>query len=315
MIVKPYRDRDADLQELERLSTRRDCSPGTRAQIEAECRKIRAGQKGERAAAYSIDFHLARRDDWAVIHDLRLEWLGRVAQIDHLLINRVLDVWVCESKHFSDGVAINEHGEFTAFFQGRPRGIESPLEQNHRHVKVLDSVLGSSICALPRRLGIEIRPKIRSVVLVSATGRITRPKQPFPGLETIVKADQLRSTINATVEAMSVTETLLTGAKVIGVDTLRAFAEQLAALHRPVRFDWASRFRMDQEVNSFEAVRSPARGAQVSEEVRPAEAARPLAPLSPPPKPQSDSRLPSWPRVWACRVRASCLPDSRSTDS
>ena len=28
----------------------------------------------------------------------------------HLLINRTLDIWVCESKHFSERIGINEHG-------------------------------------------------------------------------------------------------------------------------------------------------------------------------------------------------------------
>jgi hypothetical protein len=28
---------------------------------------------------------------------------NRLAQIDHLIIDRVLTTWVCESKHFSEG--------------------------------------------------------------------------------------------------------------------------------------------------------------------------------------------------------------------
>ena len=247
MIVKPYRDRSGDIQALTALATRRDCAPRARGEMEIELRKIRAGQKGEKDAAYAIDFFLAPRDDWAVIHDLRLEWQGRVAQIDHLLINRLMDVWVCESKHFSEGVAINEHGEFTSFFNNRPRGIESPIEQNHRHVKVLESVLGSSILPLPTRLGIPLRSTIRSVVLVSAQARITRPTQKFAGLDTVIKADQLRSTINRTVEAMGVGETFLKVTKVVGLDTLRGFANDLAKLHRPHRFDWAARFGMSPE--------------------------------------------------------------------
>src|SRR5664279_3134636 len=157
MIIKPFRDRSTDIEALAALAARRDCLSRARNDIETELRKIRAGQKGEKDAAYAIDFFLAQKDEWAVIHDLRLEWQGRVAQIDHLLINRMLDVWVCESKHFSDGVAINEHGEFTAFFNNRPRGIESPIEQNHRHVKVVESVLGSSILPLPTRMGMTLR--------------------------------------------------------------------------------------------------------------------------------------------------------------
>ena len=45
------------------------------------------------------------------IHDLRLEVDGRVAQINHLIIDRVLTIWVCESTHFSEGVAVDDFGE------------------------------------------------------------------------------------------------------------------------------------------------------------------------------------------------------------
>jgi hypothetical protein len=45
-----------------------------------------------------------------VIHDLRIEHRGRVAQIDHLLINRVLDIFVLESKNYYYGVKISEEG-------------------------------------------------------------------------------------------------------------------------------------------------------------------------------------------------------------
>ena len=83
-------------------------SAETRARIDKEIRTIRAGAKGEAEAAYEIDFHFGASRNWAVIHDLRLQHQGMVAQIDHVLIGRAMDFWVCESKHFSEGVSINE---------------------------------------------------------------------------------------------------------------------------------------------------------------------------------------------------------------
>jgi hypothetical protein len=43
---------------------------------------------------------------------LRLEHNGRTAQIDHLLINRWMECYVLESKHFNAGLKITEDGEF-----------------------------------------------------------------------------------------------------------------------------------------------------------------------------------------------------------
>ena len=67
-----------------------------------------------------------------IIHDFRIECDGRTAQIDHLIINRFLDIWVCESKHFSEGITINEHGECSAFYDSKPYGVPSPIEQNKK---------------------------------------------------------------------------------------------------------------------------------------------------------------------------------------
>ena len=89
-----------------------------------ELRIRQAGIKGEKDAAYLIDFDYARSANWAVIHDLRVEHDGRTAQIDHVLINRWMDVYVLETKHTWGGIKITEEGEFLRWsgrsFQGMP---------------------------------------------------------------------------------------------------------------------------------------------------------------------------------------------------
>jgi hypothetical protein len=61
-----------------------------------------------------------------VTPDLRIEHRGRVAQIDHLLINRWLDIFVLEPKNYDYGVKIREEGgarlgweDRSGYFQGR----------------------------------------------------------------------------------------------------------------------------------------------------------------------------------------------------
>lgn len=76
-----------------------------------------------------------------VLHDLRIEEAGRTAQIDQLLVNRFLEFYVLESKSFGNGIAINEQGEFTTWIGNRPVGTASPIEQNRRHIDVLDDLL------------------------------------------------------------------------------------------------------------------------------------------------------------------------------
>lgn len=195
--------------------------------------------KGEAEAAYEMEFHYAASKNWMVIHDLRLECEGRVAQIDHLLINRFLEIYVCESKRFGEGIAINEHGEFAAFYGSKPYGVPSPIEQNKRHMAVLESVFKRGLVAPPKRLGFTITPSLISLVLVSKSARISRPKAKQEGLDQVIKNDQLKARIDRDVDKDN---NLLTAAKLVGQDTLEDFSRRLAAAHTPITFDWAAKF-------------------------------------------------------------------------
>ena len=77
---------DYDIEALRLLAARPDASADARKKIEQEIRNIQSGSKGEAEAAYEIEFYYGASKNWMVLHDLRLECDGRVAQIDHLLI-------------------------------------------------------------------------------------------------------------------------------------------------------------------------------------------------------------------------------------
>jgi hypothetical protein len=128
MQIKSAESRSADVLRLERLLDRPDVPGPTRKRIEQEIAQIRSGEKAERNAAYDIELYFGRSESWATIHDLRIEVGGLSAQIDHLIINRLAEVWVCESKAFAEGVSVNEHGEWSRWWNGRQTGIPSPVE-------------------------------------------------------------------------------------------------------------------------------------------------------------------------------------------
>jgi hypothetical protein len=247
MLIKSADDKRPQIDALEALLARPDVDAQTRRRIEQEIRSIRVGASGERDAAYEIEFHYGESRNRMSIHDLRIEVDGRVAQIDHLIINRLLDIWVCESKHFAEGVAINERGEWEAFYGRRRYGIPSPVEQNRRHIAVLTDVFSKGLVPLPKRLGITIKPQMNSLVLVSNGARISRPKgraaQRVEGLETVIKADQLSATVERAFDQRS----LAAIGKVVGQETVETLARQLAALHTPVQVDWAAKFGLASE--------------------------------------------------------------------
>jgi hypothetical protein len=271
MLIKQADDRSEDIEALKTLAARPDVTIETRRRIEQEIRNIQSGMKGEAEAAYEMGFHYGESKNWMIVHDLRLECGGRTAQIDHLLINRFLEIYVCESKRFSEGVSVNEQGEFSAFFGGKPYGVPSPLEQNRRHMAVLEAVFKTGQVAPPKRLGFTITPSLHGLVLVSKTARISRPKAKIDGIEMVIKNDQLRAKIDRDIDKDN---NILGAAKLIGHDTLADFASRLAAAHEPIKFDWAAKFGLPAVAPTPVAPASPVKAAPKEQTVsQPSEAA------------------------------------------
>jgi hypothetical protein len=246
MIIKQADDKQSDLNTLQGLLSHPQADTVTKNRIERERRNIQAGIRGEEEAAYEMKVHWGESKNWMVINDLRIEHNDLVAQIDHLIINRWLDIWVCESKHFSEGIAINEHGEFAAFFGNKPYGVPSPIEQNEKHILILQRLFDSGAFKLPTRLGFTIKPVLKSLVLVSKGARISRPKTKFDGLSCIIKNDQIFKILDKAVDNAN----LLLTAKIIGQDTLKEFAEEIAKHHKPIEFNWAAKFGLSDAVET-----------------------------------------------------------------
>jgi hypothetical protein len=207
-----------------------------KGRVEDEIRKLKAGDRGERMAAHILDTHYGRSPNWVLLHDLRIEHEGQVAQIDHLLIGRCLDFWVLESKNFANGVKINEHGEFVTFFENRPRGVDSPIEQNGRHLMIMQRMIDGRALILPKRLGFTLNPRLRSLILISG-GAIGRPRGPIPGLETVIRSDQAATYI----QQADTNGNPLDLARLIGTERLAELGRDILALHKPIQFDWERR--------------------------------------------------------------------------
>ncbi|MDZ4202010.1 MAG: nuclease-related domain-containing protein [Gallionella sp.] len=90
MLIKQPDDKTNDIECLRGLGARPDVSADVRKNIEQEIRFMQSGMKGEAEAAYEMEFHFGASKNWMLIHDLRIECEGRVAQIDHLLLNRFM---------------------------------------------------------------------------------------------------------------------------------------------------------------------------------------------------------------------------------
>ena len=219
-----------------------------RALVEKELKLLRSGERGEKDSAYYIDFHWGDSKNWAVLHDLRLEDRGQVAQIDHVLINRHLEIFVLETKHYRQGLTISESGEFSFFFNGRAQAIPSPIEQNKRHIFFLERYVKNR-GLMPKRLGITMTPVFKNFVLVSPESKIVRP--PLQAFDTsmVIKSDMLRDEVEKHLDSVSL-EAVLAFGRLIGQDTLQNIARSLAAQHQPASIDYQEQFAIRAEAIS-----------------------------------------------------------------
>ena len=240
MIIKHADDRNRDIDELNALLKRHDLKTWQKEKIQTELKKRYSGRKGEEEAEYSINFHFGKNSkNWMVIHDLHIEYEGETVQIDHLILNRLMEIYICESKNFNEGITINEHGEFAYYHNGKACGIASPIEQNERHRLFLQRMFEDPEFELPTRLGFRIKPKIYSLILIGNGATIKRPSngKAVKHLDRVIKNDQIRTKINKDADEINVTDTLAI-AKVVSRETLREFAEYLASLHLPPERNW-----------------------------------------------------------------------------
>lgn len=240
MLIKHADSKQPAVDILENLKRRPDATEAQQQAVDKELKLLRAGIKGEEESAYLIDFDFKASKMTAVIHDLRLEINGRVAQIDHLLIHRTLTVFVLETKHFNSGMKITDEGEFLRWndYKKTYEGMPSPLAQNERHIEVLKDAFGT--IDMPTRLGIRLSPTYESYVLASAGARIDRSKK-FDSSR-IIKADVLLKTIEKQWDNEGLLDTLGSMSKLVSTETVEGIAKKLCSLHRPIVIDYAAKF-------------------------------------------------------------------------
>lgn len=242
MIIKNADDKTSQIQQLEVLLN--VANADQKNKITQELRNLRAGIKAEQEAAYLIDFDLGKSQNTLVIHDLRLEIGGRIAQIDHLLINRTLNIFVLETKHFHAGLKITEDGEFMSWndFKKCYEGMPSPFAQNERHIAVLNDALAR--IDMPSKVGLRLSPVCHSYVLVSSKARIDRPKR-FD-TSRIIKSDMLAVTLDKFFDKAGVLEVVGSLARCLSTETLEKVGQTLLRMHRPASFDYAAKFGIQQ---------------------------------------------------------------------
>ncbi len=230
MLIKSPDDKQKRLRLLEELRNSDRLDERQKEWLRNEYWRLKPGDKGERDAAHYLDMSFSDSKNHAVLHDLRLEADGQIAQIDHLILNRWLYFYLLETKTYSGSLHVNEHGEFMVEYSGERRyGIESPLEQSRRHEKVLKKVL--------ERLEITGRagtaPTFIHIVMVHPKAIIHRPPAKKFDTSMVIKADQFATWHAKFVDKLGIAATLAGTVNWRGRDTVVEWGEKLKGEHRP----------------------------------------------------------------------------------
>ena len=244
MIIKEMDSKREEKEQLREL-LKGQLSEKQRFLVERQLRNIEAGERREKDSAYFVNFYFGKSKNWAVIHDLRIEHNGQVAQIDHLVINRFMNIYVLETKNFHYGLKITPEGEFLVYDGRRYFAIESPIEQNERHIFLLSKAIEHHNI-MPTRLGVVIQPRFSSYVLMSPTSRIIRPSHSKLDTSRVIQSDHAFSKIKKDADNMSTAAIL----KVCSKETLEAIAKKLAKLHRPAKVDFKARFGIREQIKT-----------------------------------------------------------------
>lgn len=246
MLIKSMDSRANDIAILKDILQNKSLSQNQKNLVEKEISNINKGLEGERKAAYELDFYFKNAKNTAIIHDLRIEHDGRVAQIDHLIIDRFFNFYVLESKYFSDEVIVNDQGEFSVKYGSKIMGVPSPIAQNEKHIAVLESFLESGKIEIPVTILVKAKPIFHNLVTFSSNVKITRPTgKSQPWLDRVMKIDQFIEYRKKELDNVAFFSALKHVATLLFREELRKFAELLAKQHTPIQIDWHARFGLN----------------------------------------------------------------------
>lgn len=230
MLLKVADDKSKRIALLEDLRNSSMLDARQKQWLREELGRFKKGIQGERDSAYYLDQYFKNGENHVVMHDLRFVFEGDVAQIDHLIINRLGFMFLIETKNYSGNVSINAHGEFTADYDGDRFGVPSPLEQSHRHERILQKVFER--LEIANRVGGSL--ECHHVVMFHPKAIINRPGPAEFDTSNVIKADQFPSWHSKFADKTVGMGMLIRGlANARSPETVKEWGERLMRQHRP----------------------------------------------------------------------------------
>jgi hypothetical protein len=229
VLFKSSDDKSKRLALLEDLQRSQLVDPFQRKWLRDELMRLRKGIQGERDSAHYLDNYFKDRVNKVVMHDLRFEVDGEVAQIDHMIMNRAFGICLLETKNYAANLVINDHGEFTVKYEDARFGIPSPIEQSHRHERILSKLLEQlEIVGRTQKM-----PEFHHVVMLHPKAIIHRPPHKAFDTSNVIKADQFPTWHQKYIDQIGMGTVLKSALNMRSQETIKEWCEKLVCLHRP----------------------------------------------------------------------------------
>lgn len=209
-----------------------------KTEIQSRNAKEHAGNKQELDVAYFLEREFTKSKNVFVFNDLKLEFDGAIAQIDHLIVYEKGFVLI-ESKSIKGNLQVNKAGEWTRSYNNEWFGMPSPLAQVELQGKVLKAKLNQdSLEFLPPLLG-GIRQKVSYrkwayLCVVSSDAIINRDGMPDDISERLIKTEflvkKLREIIGGDSFFSSIRKTLSTD-PIFDIKSMQSMSDYLVRQH------------------------------------------------------------------------------------
>ena len=234
MLLKEIDSKKEEINKLKRLLEESNNSK-QKSLIQSDLIKVENGYKAEKENAYYLDFGFRENKHNILLHDIRIEYNGQVAQIDHILINR-FGIEVLESKSFTGRLTIKGDGSLDVKYGQKVKTFPNPIEQNNRHAEILKKFLKENIelSSNHKLFGIPVT----SMVLINPKTTITNKKLP----KGFVRADSFITQRNENIDKMGTIELFKSLGGVMSFKRVEEIANFLIKNHKPKKFDYAIKY-------------------------------------------------------------------------
>lgn len=195
MLIKTVDDKHPLLRHLDTLLAHPGLPDAARARLHTELKRQRARWQNLNAAAEALDALFRHDAGWALLHDLNLPMPQGALSIDHLLINRKLDVYVVDSHCYQAHVELGgEAGFIVRYGQRRYPLSRNPIAHNAWRLDTLATGLAGP--GWDTRLALPRPPRYHNVVLLHAQARIDGDDAQAAGI--LLRADHLKAWLHDT---------------------------------------------------------------------------------------------------------------------